>query len=381
MRTIRIGLLLALLGAVSCGGIEPSRSKGSAAPPGHNVQPLHVYVGGESGGIFVFSLDRAAGTLTPIQRLEVGGNASFMAWNRDGSLFYSTLEDKGRLASFSRDSRTGMLRLRNDVPSTGQSPTHLSVSNRWVLAAHYQEPSGSVVVFGVDAEGGLVSSPVDRRAPGKWSHQIVREATTGKVFVPCKGADLVAVYDFDDKTGKLGPVVEVPSAKGAGPRHIDFHPSAPFAYVVNEDSVTMSPYRIDSAKGLVPNGAPITTLPPGTPTASHTGAEVVVAPSGRFVYASNRGPYVTGREEDTIAIVPIDGDGRLGTPSHQTTGGQIPRSFAIDPNGEHLVVVNLISKNVVVFRIDPAIGTLAKESSVTLDQPLPFVAVVAPARR
>jgi 6-phosphogluconolactonase len=382
MRTIRIGLLLALLGAASCGRTEPFRNKAAAAPePGRNAQPLHVYVGGESGGIFVFSLDRATGVLTPIQRLDVGGNASFMAWNRDASRVYSTIEDKGRIAAFSRDTRTGMLTPRNEVPSAGQSPTHLSVSNGWVLAAHYQEPSGSVAVFGVDAAGGLVSPPVDQRAPGKWSHQIARERATGKVFVPCKGADLVAVYAFDDKTGTLGPAIEVPSATGAGPRHIDFHPSAPFAYVLNEDNVTLSPYRIDSAKGLVPNGVPIATLPPGTPTANHTGAEVVVAPSGAFVYASNRGPYVTDREQDTIAIVPIDGGGRLGAPKHQTTGGQIPRSFAIDPNGEHLVVVNLISKNVVVFRIDPISGALGRESSVTLDQRLPFVAVVAPARR
>ena len=63
---------------------------------------------------------------------------------------------------------------------------------------------------------------------------------------------------------------------------------------------------------------------PSTYTANNTCAEVWVAPSGRFLYGSNRG-------HDSIAIFAIDpSDGTLSAVGWQPTEGRTPRYFGLD---------------------------------------------------
>jgi 6-phosphogluconolactonase len=77
-----------------------------------------------------------------------------------------------------------------------------------------------------------------------------------------------------------------------------------------------------------------------------------VHPSGRFLYASNRG-------HDSIAVFAIESrTGRLSLIEHQSTRGKTPRHFAIDPTGRWLLAENQDSDNIVVFRLDPATGRL-----------------------
>ncbi len=75
-------------------------------------------------------------------------------------------------------------------------------------------------------------------------------------------------------------------------------------------------------------------------------------PSGKFLYASNRG-------EDSIAIYAIDpAKGTLTHVGTVPTGGKEPRNFEIDPTGKFLFAANQHSDNVVVFRIDAKTGKL-----------------------
>jgi 6-phosphogluconolactonase len=79
---------------------------------------------------------------------------------------------------------------------------------------------------------------------------------------------------------------------------------------------------------------------------------VAVHPSGKFLYASNRGP-------DNIAIFRIDQDGAaLSLSGFQSTMGKGPRYFGIDPTGRYLLAANQQSDSVMVFRIDPQSGAL-----------------------
>jgi 6-phosphogluconolactonase len=97
----------------------------------------------------------------------------------------------------------------------------------------------------------------------------------------------------------------------------------------------------------------ISSLPAGTtPGPPDSAAEIAVHPSGRFVYASNRGP-------DTLAVFARDKEtGRLTLVEHVPSGGRTPRSFGIDPSGRFLLAAHQRSDQVVVFRIDPQTGRL-----------------------
>ena len=85
-------------------------------------------------------------------------------------------------------------------------------------------------------------------------------------------------------------------------------------------------------------------------------AHVVVHPSGKFVYASNR-------TTNSIAMFSVDAtSGRLTTIGHETGGGMVrtPRDFGIEPSGRFLLVANQGTNTVLVFRIDATAGTLTR---------------------
>ena len=82
-----------------------------------------------------------------------------------------------------------------------------------------------------------------------------------------------------------------------------------------------------------------------------TTAEVVVHPSGQFVYGSNRG-------HNSIAGFAIEPNGSLRPIGQEPTQGGPPRNFNIDPSGTFLIAANQNSNSLVVFRIDPQTGKL-----------------------
>jgi 6-phosphogluconolactonase (cycloisomerase 2 family) len=80
----------------------------------------------------------------------------------------------------------------------------------------------------------------------------------------------------------------------------------PLAYVINELGSSVTTYRFDPQRG---RSEPIQIVPsiPPSYTGNNTGAEIAVAPSGRIVYASNRG-------HDSIGIFAVDRRGGTLTP-------------------------------------------------------------------
>ncbi|HZY88839.1 MAG TPA: beta-propeller fold lactonase family protein, partial [Gemmataceae bacterium] len=143
----------------------------------------------------------------------------------------------------------------------------------------------------------------------------------------------------------------VAMAPGAGPRHFAFHPSGKFAYVINELNSTVTAMSYDAERGALTKIASVSTLPTGY-KGNTTTAEVVVHPSGKFLYVSNRG-------QDSIAVFRIDSEtGKLTAAGRQGAGVKVPRNFVVDPSGKFLLVANQDGDSVIVFRIDADSGKL-----------------------
>lgn len=78
-----------------------------------------------------------------------------------------------------------------------------------------------------------------------------------------------------------------------------------------------------------------------------------MAPSGRFVYGSNRG-------HDSIIIFAVDrAQGTLTPLRWVSTQGKTPRFFGLDPAANFLYAANQDSDTIVTFRVDKATGGLA----------------------
>jgi len=329
--------------------------------------PAVVYVGSAGGNISTFGFDPATGALTARGDTPGGTNPSFLS-AFDRGLYAVNEGQRGQVAAFSLDAR-GALTFQNRVGSGGSGPAHLLATQRFVIVAHYED--GAVTVMPITAAG--VGAPIDTENPGDNAHQAVLDPAGRFLFVPCLGSDLVAQFAFDPLTGALtaNAVPSVASTRNAGPRHLAFHPSARWAYVINESDSTITTYDYDAVNGRLTTKQTVSTLPPRF-GGSNTTAEIAVHPNGRFVYGSNRG-------HDSIAAFTVDANsGELTPLSHTPTGGSSPRSFALAPDGRILLVANQLSATVHALAIDPATGAVTALGKVA-DVPRPaFVGFVTP---
>jgi 6-phosphogluconolactonase len=370
-------------------------------PRGQSQGPsrLHVFVGtytggkdGASKGIYRLELDMATGKLGKRELAAETVNPSFVAIHPSRRFLYAVSETSdldgkktGAISAFALDPRTGTLTFLNKQPSKGAGPCHLVVDKegKHVLAANYGAGSACVLPIGADGKLGEAtgfvqhsgSSVNKQRQEGPHAHSINLDAANRYAFVADLGLDKVLVYKYDAAKGTLTPN-DPPSASlapGAGPRHFAFSPDGKHAYVNNELDSTVTAFAYDADKGTLTKLNTVPTLPRDF-TGNNTTAEVVVHPTGKFAYVSNRG-------HDSIAIFTIDQKtGELKPAGHQATKGKTPRNFAVDPTGTYLLAANQDSNSVVVFKIDATTGGLSPTDS-TVEVPMPVcIRMVAPGR-
>jgi len=196
------------------------------------------------------------------------------------------------------------------------------------------------------------------------------------VFIPDLGLD--TVFSFEVNAGKFQntsftSVTQLPP--GAGPRHMAFHPTLPIAYVLSEMGSTITTFTYDSSRGhlIMPSLQTIKTIPTNF-TGFNKAAEVVAHPSGKWLFASNRG-YTS--PSNTITVYSIAADsGLLTVKNSYSSGGTFPRGVVLAPEGDILIVGGQDTNNVVTMKFDPNTGSLTPTGSlVNIATPVTFAFV------
>lgn len=345
----------------------------------------------DSKGIYSFHFDSGTGRLTSMAVAATTPDPSFLTVAHNEKYLYAVNElsefggkKSGAVTSYSIDAKSGKLVQLNQVASGGADPCYVSFdqSGKYLLVANYT--GGSVSTFPIAADGHIGpaaafvqhtgSGPNKERQEGPHAHYSATSANNRFVFVVDLGLDEVVVYRFDPATGSLTPN-DPPFAKlapGAGPRHLAFHPNGKFAYVLNEVIPTVTALAYDSKSGSFSTLQTLSTIPKDF-TAHNDTAEIVVHPSGKFLYASNRG-------HDSIAEFTIDpAKGTLTLAGDFPTQGKTPRNFALDPTGKFLLAANQESNNIVIFRIEQSTGALVATGQVA-QVPAPVDIVFVPVK-
>jgi 6-phosphogluconolactonase len=349
---------------------------GQVAQEKSNMQSIWVYVGTytwpgtKSQGIYVQKLDLASGALTPAELAAETTHPTFIALHPNGKFLYAANEmgdfrkqKSGAVSAFAIDAATGKLTLLNQQPSGGPGCCFVSVDGggKNALVANYGGGSAAVLPIGEDgrlAEPSAIvkhegKGPNAKRQEAPHAHSVKTDPTGRFALVADLGIDKLMIYRFDAAKGTLVPN-DPPAAvlaPGSGPRHFAFSADQRFVYVISELANTVTAYSYDGARGALSEIQTITTLPEGFSRESTT-AEVVIHPSGKFLYGSNRG-------HDSIAIFAVDqATGKLKSLGQVPSGGKNPRNFNIDPSGQWLLCANQNSNNIVVFRIDAGTGAL-----------------------
>ncbi|NBX29077.1 lactonase family protein [bacterium] len=356
-----------------------------------------TYTGGpaKSEGIYAARFDDATGALSPAKLAGAASNPSYLALHPRLPVLYAvaevgTVDGKpgGAVAAFAFDPATGMLSEKGWQSSGGSGPCHLSVhaAGRTVLAANYG--GGSTICLGLTADGTLqpVVAAADGQPGGFVQHVFERAGEFGLnkgrqqaphahsvdvtadgrfAIVNDLGLDRVIVYALDADKATIAPHGYARVKTAAGPRHFAFHPSGRYGYAVNELDLTVTGFAFDPQTAELREMQTLSTLPGDvTERKGYSCAEIVAHPSGKFLYASNRG-------HDTIAMYAVDeATGKLTFLGVEPIQGAVPRNFAVDPTGKFLLTGGQNSNTVSVFRIDQATGRLAF-TGTTIDVPAP----------
>lgn len=322
-------------------GTESGDSTGQDSVPTKTLVFFGMGEWGGSGAIDGYLVDEETLALSEVSSLEVGTLNSFAAFHPEKPIIYVGDESEKKLRSYSIDPTTGKLTFLNDITTKG-GPVYVSVDStgQALLSAYYNE--GSVEAFELASDGGLASSKSDL-STGTQAHAIVLSPDETFAFVPHKGDDNVMKLRFSAETANLEKGTPESVERSGGPRHLTFHPSGEFAYVVNELAATVTAFSYQAQDGVLDALGTYDAFEEG---ADKSGADIHVTPDGRYLYASNR-----SANDSTLAVFSVESDGTL---THQTfvdTRGSTPRNFAIHPSGDYLIVANQESNNVVTFRI------------------------------
>ena len=363
--------------AGTAGMLAVAAAAGCASMASSRPLPKFAYVGcyttkqrnGRGEGITVHRIDAASGAWTQLQLVKTADNPSWLTLDRNQRFLYSAHGDGEVVSAFRVDEATGQLSPLGTQDAKGRNGVRLGVdvSNRFVICANYG--SGTVAVLPIRADGSLGAvtdlpalpgkpGPHRTEQPNSRPHDVVFDPRERFIVVPDKGLDATFVFSLDAASGKLVPATPPSAASrpGAGPRHAGFHPSKPCVYVLNELDSTLTTYRFDGERGALTPLQVITTLPPSF-TGSSTTSEIVVAASGRFVYASNRG-------HDSLVIFAVEDAGTLSPVGWEPTQGRTPRFFAIEPSGTLLYAANMDSDTIVAFRVDAGSGKLTATGQI-----------------
>lgn len=348
--------------------------------------PVFIYFGTDTDrhgarGIYVSRFDAKTGRLSEPTLAAETLRPSFLAISapRNGRRHLYAVNEvqnaSATVTSFEMDQATGALNEINHVSSGGAGPCYISLDATGESAFVANYAGSSIATFRIEPSGAL-SDPVERidykdpkfgkrgpnaaRQDAPHPHSAHLSPDNRFLLVNDLGSDEISVFTVDHATARLGPPRLFSNSRpGSGPRHIAFHPNGRWMYSINElDSTidfflwttTSSP---SAPQGLLVNtGHFVKTIAAGFPVAKNTAAEVVVAPYGNFLYASNRG-------EDTLVVFAISPtDGKLSFVERIPCGGKTPRQFTLDATGRWLVCGNQDSGSVTVFRRDNGTGQL-----------------------
>jgi 6-phosphogluconolactonase (cycloisomerase 2 family) len=324
---------------------------------------------GRGDGINVYRIDEISGAWAHLQHLGDLVNPSWLTLDPRRPVLYSAHGEGQEAIAYAIEPTTGRLRILTRQPTGGKNGVRLGIdgTGRYLVCANYS--SGTVAVLPIEPDGALGAlrdlvpltgkpGPHPTEQTSAHPHDVAFDPRGRFCLVPDKGLDAVFVFRVDGG-GKLVPAARpsVASQPGAGPRHAGFHPTGPFAYVLNELDSTLTTYRFDADTGGLEPRQIVSTLPQAW-SGRNTTSEIAVAPSGRFVYASNRG-------HDSVAIFAVDpGAGTLTPVGGEPTRGKTPRFIGLDPAGAMLYAANQDSDTIVAFRVNRQSGTLTPTGQV-----------------
>lgn len=330
-----------------------------------------------SQGIYHCTLNTESGKLSAPQLAAEISGPGFLAKHPTLPRLYAVgnLDGKPCVAAYAIEGKVARQTLKfiNSLEIGDGGAAHVSVdaTGKTLLTAQYG--GGSTGVFSlhpdgslnqrtqlVDHEGG--SRVVPKRQDSSHAHWTGFSPDNRFAFVPDLGLDKVVIYKVDATASHIEPHGFGEVSPGGGPRHMKFHNNGKWIYVLHELDLKVTLFHYDASAGTMTAVQTVETVPRDALAKEKfkSCSEIRVHPSGKFVYAANRG-------HDTVTAFRVDQEsGNLTFIERENVRGATPRNFNIDPSGKWLLAAGQDSHTLASFEIDQATGELAYNRNVVI---------------
>ncbi|MFT7478913.1 MAG: 6-phosphogluconolactonase (cycloisomerase 2 family), partial [Gammaproteobacteria bacterium] len=312
-------------------------------------QARHLYTLNEGAtSISGFSVDETDGSLTSVGAdAATGAGPTSLAADPLGRFLYTVDSPIDRLRTYVIDPVTGVLTVSATVITLAGVPQAAAVdpSGRYIFVA--LDVLDLVVSYSIDQATGL-PSVLGTHAIGADVRQIAVDPSGQFVYVTRATGH---VEGFRVVDGAATGANFERSAPG-DPQGIRFSPSGERAYISLRNNDLVVPFDLNPL-----NGVP-TLVPSGNTTGDQPGG-VAIHPTGDFAYAAILDPGGTGTVE-SFTVNPLDG--KLNDLT-STAAGTNPGDLVVDPSGRYLYATNQGSDDVTLFDIDQVTGAPTNNSS------------------
>ena len=358
---------------------------------GQTPKPKTVFYASIGPELILFDIDVEGAALVKRGAIKLPANIQY-AWPHPSRRFLYVVSsngapgfagDKHYASALAVDPATGALTLLGDPAALVSRPIHTSVdaTGAYLLIAHNNPSSISVLRLNADGTLGAPVAQPGKLDTGIFAHQVrampsnraVTLVTRGNGATATKVEDPGAIKTFAFDNGVLTNLASIAPGNGLGfgPRHLDFHPQKPWAFVSIERQSDLYVYKLDAATGLSRDPIFIkNTLANPKPPVRQAAGAIHVHPSGKFVYVTNRasdvvevdGKKIVPDGENNIAVFAINQDTGEPTLIQNADGRAVElRTFGIEPSGRMLVTASI---KAVPVRDGASIGTLPAKLDV-----------------
>ncbi|KAF2168653.1 hypothetical protein M409DRAFT_21396 [Zasmidium cellare ATCC 36951] len=353
-----------------------------------------LFVSTYQGRIATLTFDPEAAHLEEIASTEDSGDRpTWLSLDHKRRILYTTDGgSRGSLKSFAIQN-DGSLHLLDSIgiPKGPASQTLLHDGQRMTVPFYY---SGSIVTYDLEDPSDLkvlqeISFPNASAGPGRRQdqsrpHNTTTDATGRFMVIADLGADIVRVFSIDDSNTPLREISGLHLPRPTFPRQVAFVrlPHGVHMYILCEDSNRLLGFKVDYQLGgemdftpvqdvnvLVREDGSVISLWKDPSTPSHgwypKASHIAVSPDNKFIIVSLRGDYShrgTSPEEtvcDSLVSYAIDPDtGILTIADSASSGGNIPRHFALNKAGDLVAVVAQRNGWISVLNRDPGTGKI-----------------------
>ncbi|MBF2709883.1 lactonase family protein [Flavobacterium soyangense] len=315
----------------------------------------------DNKGIYVYEFDSNTGDFNFKNATENVVNPSYLTVSNDKRFVYSVNENgqKSTISAFGFNPKDGKLDFINVQDSKGADPCYIINDDKNVIVANYS--GGNISVFSKNSNGSLTEAKqvsqhfgnginVKRQA-SPHVHMVCFSPDKKYVLANDLGTDKVYIYQYNPNGGneilKLKSTISV--NPGGGPRHLTFSKDGKFVYLLQELDGKVAVFRYSNGTLKKIDEASILSEDfRGT----YTAADIHISPDGKFLYATNR------KEANQISIFKILKGGKLKFEGRNSTLGDGPRNFVIDPTGNFLLVAHQYTNEIVIFKRNKTTGVL-----------------------